>query len=120
MLWNSLHSAKPSFPLTAVDVRDVAAAHVKALELQLEGGEKGGVEEFILSAGVREGWTWENIARFVREKYPSVKVGLEGEFDEPPAVDTGKAEQVLGLKWRSMEDTVGAFLDLQRELGAQL
>ncbi|KAJ4380278.1 hypothetical protein N0V86_004589 [Didymella sp. IMI 355093] len=54
MLWGSLTSRKPLIPMASVDVRDVAAAHVKALGIEIKDGE---VEEFILCASEREGWT---------------------------------------------------------------
>ncbi|KAH6612576.1 NAD dependent epimerase/dehydratase [Boeremia exigua] len=118
MLWISLTSAKPIIPMAAVDVRDVAGAHIKALNVQV--GAKGEVEEFILSAGEKDGWTWSRVAEFAKEKYPSVGVQLEGPFGEPPKVDTQRAQEVLGVKWRTMEDTIGSFLDQQAELRSQL
>ncbi|KAJ4352688.1 hypothetical protein N0V95_004013 [Ascochyta clinopodiicola] len=118
MLWGCLHSPKPFIPMTSVDVRDVAAAHLKALEVQV--GRTADVEEFMITAGPKQHWTWGEVAEFVREKYPSLDVKLEGPFEEPPKVDTSRAEEILGMKWRSMEDTVGSFLDQQMELRAQL
>lgn len=118
MLWGCLHSAKPSIPPSGVDVRDVALAHLKALEIKTEASEE--VEEFILSAGPKDNWTWEQVANFVRSKYPALQVKLEGPFEEPPDVNTQKAETVLGMRWKRMEDTLGSFLDQQMELRAQL
>jgi nucleoside-diphosphate-sugar epimerase len=114
MLWACLHAPKPLIPMTAVDVRDVAAAHVAALHLPTS--EEGDVEEFILSAGPKEHWTWEQVADFARSRYPALGVKLEGPFDAPPEMETQRAERMLGLKWRGMEDTVGEFLDQQVEL----
>lgn len=118
MLWGALHSPKPFFPLSAVDVEDVALAHLKALEVETGAGEE--VEEFLLSAGSKDHWTWGQIAEFVRSKYPTLDVNLEGPFGEPPEVTTHKAETVLGMKWKPMEDTVSSFLDQQLELRTQL
>jgi nucleoside-diphosphate-sugar epimerase len=118
MLWGCLHSRKPFIPASSVDVRDVALAHLKALDV--ETGSAGEAQEFILSAGPKQNWTWGQVAEFVRSKYPALDVELEGPFEEPPKVDTQKAENVLGMKWKSMEDTVGSFLDQQMELRAQL
>lgn len=118
MLWGCLHSPKPFIPPAGVDVRDVASAHLKALEVKAGAG--GQVEEFVLSAGPKENWTWEQIAEYVRSKYPALGVKLEGPFEESGKVDTQKAEAVLGMKWKVMEDTVGSFLDQQVELRAQL
>lgn len=118
MLWGCLHSAKPFIPMSAVDVRDIALAHLKALEVETAAGE--GVEEFLLSAGPKDHWTWGQVAEFVRSKYPVLDVKLEGPLEEPPEVNTNKAETVLGIKWKPMEDTVGGFLDQQLGLRAQL
>jgi nucleoside-diphosphate-sugar epimerase len=117
MLWGSLHSPRPFIPMSAVDVADVASAHLKSLDVKV--GQSNQVDEFILSASEKDGWTWGNVAEFVKAKYPQVKVGLEGPFDEPPKVDTQRAEQVLDIKWRKMEDTISSFLDHQIELKAQ-
>lgn len=117
MLWTSLTSPKPMIPMAAVDVRDVAAAHIRALEVQVGDGE---VEEFLLSATEKEGWTWDQVADFVRRTYEFVDVKVEGPFEQPPSVDTSKAQHVLGLEWRSMEDTIGSFLDNQVKLSGKL
>lgn len=117
MLWGCLHSPQPFIPLSAVDVRDIATAHIKALSVSVSNPNE--IEEFVLSAGPREGWTWSQVADFVRNKYPAIGSKLEGPFaafDEPPRAVTTKAEQVLGLKWKSMEETVSSFLDHQIEL----
>jgi nucleoside-diphosphate-sugar epimerase len=118
MLWGSLHSPKPFIPIVAVDVRDVAAGHIKALDVKI--GSTREVEEFITSAGPKEGWTWGGVADFVKEKYPAIDVKLEGPFEEPPKVDTTKAQKVLGIQWKSMQETIGSFLDQQVELRDQL
>ena len=118
MLWGCLTSPAPFIPLAAVDVRDVATAHLKALEIKM--GESNEVEEFIISAGEREGWKWGRVVDFVRERYPSVDVKLEGPFEEPPKADTHRAEEILGLKWKKMEDTMGSFLGQQVESRSQL
>ena len=118
MLWDCLHSSKPFIPMSAVDVRDVASAHLKALNVQT--GAKGEVEEFLLSAGPKEGWTWGGVAEFVRSKSAAFDVKLEGPFEEPPKLDTQRAERILGMSWRSMEDTMDEFLGQQIKLDAQL
>jgi nucleoside-diphosphate-sugar epimerase len=119
MLWGSLYSEKPFIPATCVDVRDVALAHVRALEANVDGG-KNKVHEFIVSASEKEGWSWTNIAKFVKEKYPNLGTKLEGSFDAPPPIQAHRAEQILGIKWRKMEGTISSFLDHQMELKAQL
>ena len=117
MLWRSLTNEKPTIPMAAVDVRDVAAAHIKALDVN---ANKGQVEEFILCAGEKEGWTWEKVAELVRRKYAFVGVKLEEQSGGVPSVNTSRAQNMLGIKWRSMEDTIGSFLEQQSELREEL
>ncbi|OBR14497.1 NAD dependent epimerase/dehydratase [Colletotrichum higginsianum IMI 349063] len=118
MLWESLFSEKPNVPMATVDVRDVALAHLKALDLEIK--EKATVQEFLLSAPKAAGWDWERVANFVREKYPALDIKLKGPFDEPPKVEAKRATELLGIQWRSMEDTISSFLDQQVELKSQL
>lgn len=113
-LWHSLASPQPVVPLAPIDVRDVGEAHVKALTAEV--GAKDGVEEFLLNAGEREGWTWEGVARFVKERFPEVEVKLEGPFGVTPQFETWRAETILGMKWRGMEDTVSDYLGQKIEL----
>jgi nucleoside-diphosphate-sugar epimerase len=118
MLWGCLHSPKPFIPISAVDVRDVASAHIKALSVSVS--KPNEIEEFVLSAGPSDGWTWDKVADFAREKYPALGSKLQGPidtpFDVPPTAITTKAEKVLGVKWKRMEETVASFLDHQIEL----
>ena len=116
MLWGTLYSEKPTIPAVSVDVRDVALAHIRALEAKFEG--KNEVQEFIISASDRDGWSWTKIAEFVKEKYPNLGIKLEGPFDPTPFVETPRAEEILGLKWKTMEETISSFLDHQVELRA--
>jgi nucleoside-diphosphate-sugar epimerase len=119
MLWGSLYSETPLIPAIAVDVIDVARAHVRVLNTNFE-GKNNEVQEFLISAGEKDGWSWTKIAKFVKNKYPSFGTKLEGSFDAIPSIETRRAEEVLGLKWRTMEDTIASFLDHQAELRAQL
>ncbi|GKT46140.1 ketoreductase azaE [Colletotrichum spaethianum] len=118
MLWESLHSEKPIVPMVSVDVRDVALAHLRALDLDFNG--QSAVQEFLLSAPESSGWKWERVIEFVGRKYPELNIQLKGPFDEASKVDVNRATELLGIQWRSMEDTVSSFLDHQRELKAQL
>lgn len=118
MLWGSLHSPQPFIPMAGVDVRDVATAHIKALDIDV--GKTSEVEEFLLSASEKDGWSWRKINEFVRQKYPAIDVKLEEPFADPPKLETQRAEKVLGLKWKSMEDTLSTFFDHQAELKAGL
>ena len=117
MVYGSLQSEKPIIPLTAVDVRDVALAHIKALDLDLK---TSGVEEFVTGADKSDGWTWAEVAEFVNRKYPSIGTKLVDPPKDGPSCDSRKAEEQLGIKWRTMEDTVSSFLDHQVELRSRI
>ncbi|CAD0016218.1 unnamed protein product [Aureobasidium pullulans] len=95
-LWQSFQLETPFFPPAWVHVKDVAEAHLKILELDIASGE-----EFVLSG---HPFTWDDVATFVREKYPEVNTKLQGPFDPSITVDSSKAQKTLGFKWRTMED----------------
>ncbi|KAL6705681.1 hypothetical protein ACN47E_006470 [Coniothyrium glycines] len=118
VLVGTLQAETPGIIMAAVDVRDVALAHLRALDATFD-DDGDEVHEFLLGAGEARGWTWEKVVRFVREKFPAVEVKLQGPFDAPPEVETDKAEKVLGIRWRGMEDTMGELLRQQWDLGSQ-
>ncbi|KAK1991334.1 NAD dependent epimerase/dehydratase [Colletotrichum falcatum] len=117
LLWTSLFSDKPTFPMAAVDVRDVALAHLRALDFDVKGQEA--VQEFLLTAPKSYRWEWEDVVNFTREKYPQLDMQLKGPFDRMSKSEPARATELLGIQWRSMEDTVTYFLDQQVELKAQ-
>ncbi|KAH6883767.1 D-lactaldehyde dehydrogenase [Coprinopsis sp. MPI-PUGE-AT-0042] len=94
-------------PSAWVDVRDVAEAHVRSLEKEKAGGER------ILV--VAEAVVWQDFVDV------AVKLNLPGrEFpkgfpdlsrDLPFVVDTKKSKEILGLTYRSKEETVKDIFD---------
>ncbi|KAF3006018.1 hypothetical protein E8E13_010618 [Curvularia kusanoi] len=118
LLWAGLTGPRAGVPMVAVDVRDVAAAHIKALTVAVDSKDK--VTEFILSASEREGWTWGGVAQFAKEKYAAVGVQVEAPYPPQHRLETTRAETLLGIKWRAMQDTVSAFLEQQLELQVKL
>jgi len=104
-LWQSLQLETPFFPPAWVHVKDVAEAHLKVLELDIASGE-----EFVLSG---HPFTWDDVATFVREKYPEVNTKLQGPFDPSITVDSSKAQKTLGFKWRTMEDMLVDVIEQQ-------
>ncbi|CAN9434108.1 unnamed protein product [Alternaria alternata] len=112
-VWDSLFVPEGLLHGIGVDVRDVASAHLCALKpTDDELGIKGQVAEFLISA---PDWTWRGIADFVKKSYPWLAVALE---DGPLLkLRTERAETVLGIKWRSLEDAVGELVDQQIECG---
>lgn len=109
----------PNFGFNVVDVRDVAQAHIDAMDLPETAGER-----FILSAG----WEWVlDVARMLKATYPDRKittrkaptlaVKLLGQFDKAiqsiiPILDKredcdgSKATQQLGIRYIAPKDAM--------------
>ena len=87
-----------------VDVRDVAMAHVKAMELPEAAGKR-----FFVTAGYM---TNKDIADCMRRAFPELSSQLppeDSESDLPKDVfryDNSRSVDILGLKYRSLEDCV--------------
>ncbi len=107
--WQSLFSEKPLISTSWVHVRDVADAHIKALEVEVESGK-----EFLLAALA---FPWEDAINFIKSHYPSLNVKLEPPFEGEWNIDASAAEQILGLKWRSKEATIKDVIDQQLSFG---
>lgn len=108
-------NAKDQLPPTGtfiwVDVRDVALAHVRAMEVPGAGGQR-----FFVTAGH---YSNKDIADIIREAYPELasKLPADATSDMPPdifQVDNSKTTELLGLKYRplkqSVADTVKSLL----------
>lgn len=78
----------PAGQLWGVHVDDVAQAHVKALK-----NNGKGLQSYLLAS---EGWLWEDVARFVKQQYPSFPLGLKPEDTDTVGyiVDASKAERI--------------------------
>lgn len=111
-LWNSLPSEEPLIPSAFVHVRDVAQAHVTALESR--GSLKTGTE-YILST---QPFGWDKVADVVRTEFPQIDVKLrKGPFGQDDwHVDTTPADRDLHMRWRSGEDMVRDVLNQQLSL----
>jgi nucleoside-diphosphate-sugar epimerase len=108
-------NAKDQLPPTGtfiwVDVRDVALAHVRAMEVPDAGGQR-----FFVTAGH---YSNKDIADIIREAYPELvsKLPADATSDMPAdifQVDNSKTTELLGLKYRplkqSVADTVKSLL----------
>jgi nucleoside-diphosphate-sugar epimerase len=112
MFMRSLESKQPTVPTTCVDVRDVADAILATVDAKVE---RNG-EEFIIS-GVK--LTWDDVVAYVKSAYPQFPMQLQPPYEEPFVANSAKAERMLGMKWRPIEDLFGGFLDQQLELREQ-
>ncbi|KAG8740258.1 methylglyoxal reductase (NADPH-dependent) gre2 [Ceratobasidium sp. 414] len=86
------------------DVRDVALAHLRALELPEASGER-----FITCLGP---YTWQDVLDVLPPSYPRGTRGA-GKSVTHTRFDSAKATRVLGIEFRSFEDTIK---DTERDL----
>ncbi|KAJ5938589.1 hypothetical protein N7466_001723 [Penicillium verhagenii] len=99
-----------------VDVRDVALAHVKAIEIAEAGGQR-----FFVVAGY---FSNKQAVDAIRETHPK----LESKLPSPTTVDdfpsnifefdNSKSREVLGLKYRPFKQTISDTADSLLEAGA--
>lgn len=106
LLFGTIMTGKPLGNITAVHIKDVAEAHVKALDSAVLGGSK------FLLAGPKA--SWSDVARIVKRNYPGSGSKITEDIPgESWPVDTTEAERVLGMKWRSLEQIVRDVMDQQ-------
>ena len=103
--WQSIFQEKPSLFNSWVDVRDVADAHIRGIEREVETGT-----EFVLAAPTVR---WEEAADFINETYPDLGCKLKPPFEGWWDVETTAANTILGIEWRSKEVTMKEVIDQQ-------
>jgi hypothetical protein len=90
MLFKSLFSRKPLFvPCRGVHIDDVAAAHVRALDLA-----STPISSYLLSAKNR---TWEQVLPYAKSKFPEAGFTAKPKPGERVIVETPRAEAELGF-----------------------
>ncbi|KAF6748856.1 D-lactaldehyde dehydrogenase [Ephemerocybe angulata] len=93
-----------------VDVRDIAEAHVRAVEVEEAGGER-----IIVSEGTYRFQEWLDLANKVGAEiypgrsFPTAEVA-EGESASAVYYDTAKEKRILGIKYHTKEETTGDTL----------
>ncbi len=96
-----------------VDVRDLALAHVRAIELPEAAGER-----FFVCAGMA---TEKDTCDIIRKAFPDLAANLRDDVGSTlPSfrVDNSKSVKILGLKFRSYEETIVDTVKALRALGA--
>lgn len=99
-----------------VDVRDVALAHVRAIEVPEAGGQR-----FFVTAGY---FSNKDVADIIRETYPDLESKLPPKDfpSDMPAdiygIDNSKSVNVLGLKYRSLKNSVADTVKSLLAVGA--
>ncbi|KGO41420.1 NAD-dependent epimerase/dehydratase [Penicillium expansum] len=92
-----------------VDVRDVALAHVRAIEVPEAGGER-----FFVTAGF---FSNKKLADIARETHPQLESKLppaDAPSDFPEnifEIDNTKSQKILGLKYRPLKQTISDAID---------
>lgn len=100
-----------------VDVRDLALAHVRAMEVPEAGGKR-----FFVTSGY---FCNRQIADTVRENFPELEgqvPGKEVEGGELPEevfkFDNRRAVELLGMKWTPLESSIVDLVKSLKEVGA--
>ena len=114
-------SFKQSIPPTGswmwVDVRDVARAHVRAMERVEAGGRR-----FLM---VGSYWTNKDMVEIIRDRFPALRPNLPGkiESDMPDkifAFDNYPSKEILGIQYHSLDqcivDSVNGLLRIDGSL----
>lgn len=109
LFWGSLHSLQPQFPPIFIDVRDVAEAHLKATTALTNSR----ATEILLSGSPSN---WDEVLSVMKTSFPSLEVHWEAPFAGGPRVDTSRAEKVLSMEWRSMDEIFQSLFDQQLQL----
>ncbi|VUC31102.1 unnamed protein product [Clonostachys rosea] len=97
------------------DVRDLALAHVKAIEVPEAGGKR-----FFVTAGH---YTNKRIVDAIRETHPELSSRLaQNPIDDLPAdvygYDNSRVKEVLGIEFRSLKECIGDATTSLLEEGA--
>jgi nucleoside-diphosphate-sugar epimerase len=106
----------PSGTFLWVDVRDVALAHVRAIEVPEAGGER-----FFVTAGF---FTNKDIADVIRDTHPELESKLppkDSPSDLPKDIygyDNSKSQNILGIKYVPLKKTVVDTVDSLLAVGA--
>lgn len=106
----------PSGTFLYVDVRDVALAHVKAIEVPEAGNQR-----FFITNGY---FTNKDIVDSIRESHPQLDSKLppkDAARDLPPGIygfDNQKSINVLGLQYQPFKKTVGDTVESLLAAGA--
>jgi nucleoside-diphosphate-sugar epimerase len=107
----------PQPPPMVVDVRDVAKAHVAALDVPRATALQD--KRFVVNA---TNYTWKEAAAHLNAVRPSLKTAALGDFPALPGpastLDNGRSVEVLGLEYigpgKMVEDAVDSLLEAQK------
>ncbi|GFF74580.1 hypothetical protein CNMCM6936_006523 [Aspergillus lentulus] len=106
VIWKLITGARKEVPendfAAFANVKDVALAHLRAYVVEEAAGER-----FIVAGGQ---FLYQNACDIIRRRFPllrdKVPKGVPGAHLDTYIADGTKAERVLGLQYRSLEDTL--------------
>jgi nucleoside-diphosphate-sugar epimerase len=105
MLFSMIQNNNPFVSSLWVDVKDVAAAHVRALDCSAPSGTE------FLHSGTEV--SWDEIAEWAKQEYPQLSK-LEPNYQGPKTkAETGSAEKYLGIKWRPWKEPFREMMEQQ-------
>jgi nucleoside-diphosphate-sugar epimerase len=101
-----------------IDVRDLALAHAKAMEVPEAGGKR-----FFVTAGY---FSNKEIVEVIRKNFPEYENQLPGKDakggDYPEGgvykYDNSRVKEVLGIKFRSLEESITDLVKSLKAVGA--
>ncbi|KAJ0280719.1 hypothetical protein Brms1b_004009 [Colletotrichum noveboracense] len=105
---DAVRTGNITFPPVLVDVRDVAEAFTRALTASVPAD----FQEFVLS-GVTT--SWNEIAGVVQKLYPAADYKLKPPVEGAPTMsaETKAADEILGMKWKPLEELIRGVVDVQ-------
>ncbi|KAJ5242887.1 uncharacterized protein N7469_001214 [Penicillium citrinum] len=112
----SNHKSPPTGIFLWVDVRDVALAHVRAIEVEKAGGQR-----FFVTAGY---FSNKDLVDIIRENHPQLESKLppsDSPSDLPTdiyKIDNSRSQEVLGIKYRPLKETISDTVDSLLKVGA--
>ena len=121
MAFGSVEKLPDTGTFVWVDVRDVALAHVKAMEIPEAAGKR-----FFVTAGY---FSNKEIAQIIRENFPDLKktiVSADAEGGDYPeggtkslyGYDNSRVKDVLGISFRSLKESVIDTVKSMQTVGA--
>jgi nucleoside-diphosphate-sugar epimerase len=114
MLWSSIQHGNPFASPVFVDVKDCAAAHVRAIDCSAPSGT-----EFNHCNADPE-FSWNEIAEFVKQEYPQLNSKLEQNWKGPySGAEAANVEKYLGLNWRPWKHTLRELINQQSSFQIQ-
>lgn len=113
---NLLHGKPRHGPVGSpiyIDVRDLALAHVLAIEKPEAAGQR-----IFVTAGMA---TEKQMGDVIRKAFPDIAANLRDDLDgslPPYGIDNSKSISLLGITYRSLDETIVDTVQSLRELGA--